>query len=529
MSRRRRRERRHTKLKNQLLLALPQYILSFRNDIGYPVIYITKLLARIQKYYPEMYFVDSVILIELLKKVEKKGHVVLSTDVISINVIHTLSCKPIRLDKYSGIYSWEILVEEQFPAVYCKKKTPCQYCGVQLWEFEHNGLCCSSGKLLNLKAITIDNCHPMYDFYFGGSDVSKQLMNHPNAYNNQFALSSYGFNGIPKHLHVRGLNVFTIMGQMHHRYQPSSRGTLSHFEGLVYDPYHVKRELMSPVLKRTVVQAIANVLNECNFLFKHIITKYEEHKNDDNLTDLNIVLLDKTTSSERHHSTVALPTTEEIAVLVQPASETLNSTLYNRSIAFKLKPFVGSDEAQRLRLKKILRDDSLIHENSQLYNVQRDHPVADALGFPLIHIDGQNGWYRNMCVKSGREEDNGKMIKVSQPDWYRRQAIQRPGEINVALHMKKLTQKYFCVSYISCEDYRLTYIRNHQKKMRVEKYKEVKKYLANKAMTSTGQPIILPGSFTGGPKWYKKRTLEAIALVLGMGKPDLFITFTGMY
>ena len=41
-----------------------------------------------------------------------------------------------------------------------------------------------------------------------------------------------------------------------------------------------------------------------------------------------------------------------------------------------------------------------------------------------------------------------------------------------------------------------------------------------------GKPIILPSSFTSGPRFMKQNYQDAMAMVTKFGKPSLFITFT---
>ena len=41
-----------------------------------------------------------------------------------------------------------------------------------------------------------------------------------------------------------------------------------------------------------------------------------------------------------------------------------------------------------------------------------------------------------------------------------------------------------------------------------------------------GRRIVLPSSFTGGERYYRKRFQDALAIVRKFGKPDFFITFT---
>ena len=514
--------------KKQIRYNIECTISTFRGSDSYPSIKISDLLKRLKEGFDKCKRTTLKSLMSHLQFLQSKNKIHIWSDKSHLEVID-LNVQALTLTKKSAIFNENLLIEELYPTLRCEKQPPCELCGISLWKHEPSSLCCENGRMLHLKSLTIDSNEPMYDVYFGESEMSRHFMSHPNAYNNHFALSSCGFNSIPEDLMVDGLNSFTIMGQMHHRYQRLSRGESSYLEGLIYDPDHENRELQSPVLDNSIIQQIAPIVNHSNVLFRHIITQYDDHKNKDDVADLSIVLYDRTRDREKHHSQIRAPTDPEIAVLVKPVSQAFYDTKFKQSIVFRLKPWDIMQAEERRRVQRKLEQSEFIKDNSRLYHVNQSHPVADALAFPFIHYKGQSGWYRNMYVESGRAEDNAKDVKVSQSDWYRRQFMERPGEFNIGLHLRKLTQKYMCYAHVACENYRLDYIRYHQKDFKIEKYNEVQRYLNDPTIESTGKMVVLPATFTGGPKWYKKRTMEAIALVLHTGKPDLFLTFTGMF
>lgn len=49
---------------------------------------------------------------------------------------------------------------------------------------------------------------------------------------------------------------------------------------------------------------------------------------------------------------------------------------------------------------------------------------------------------------------------------------------------------------------------------------------SNESSTEIGQLVILPSSFTGGPRYLHETTQDAMTYVKNYGKPDLFITVT---
>ena len=81
--------------------------------------------------------------------------------------------------------------------------------------------------------------------------------------------------------------------------------------------------------------------------------------------------------------------------------------------------------------------------------------------------------------------------------------------------------------YAKIESERLLYIRTHQKKLRAEDYIHLKDAIRNdENVSNVGQLVILPSSFTGGPRYMHERIQDAMTYVRKHGRPDLFITFT---
>jgi hypothetical protein len=92
----------------------------------------------------------------------------------------------------------------------------------------------------------------------------------------------------------------------------------------------------------------------------------------------------------------------------------------------------------------------------------------------------------------------------------------------------RLYQQYIVDQYLKIEASKLRYIKHNQAKLRVELYKGLvdafNKSDAN--LEETGQRLILPSSFNGGPRYMLNLFHDAMAIVKEFGKPDLFVTIT---
>ena len=79
--------------------------------------------------------------------------------------------------------------------------------------------------------------------------------------------------------------------------------------------------------------------------------------------------------------------------------------------------------------------------------------------------------------------------------------------------------------YAKIEGERLRYVSHNQSKLRVDSYIHIKDALAQDSLdTDLGRAVILPSSFTGGPRYMHEKTQDAMTYVRKYGRPDLFIT-----
>ena len=75
---------------------------------------------------------------------------------------------------------------------------------------------------------------------------------------------------------------------------------------------------------------------------------------------------------------------------------------------------------------------------------------------------------------------------------------------------------------------RLQYIKDNQKNMRSEIFKGIRDSVSRGDLEASaiGKRIILPASFTVGPRYLFQNYQVAMAICRYYGYPDLFITFT---
>ncbi|XP_043466343.1 uncharacterized protein LOC122501132 [Leptopilina heterotoma] len=147
---------------------------------------------------------------------------------------------------------------------------------------------------------------------------------------------------------------------------------------------------------------------------------------------------------------------------------------------------------------------------------------ADPMIYPLVFPAGDPGWTVNIKQKGGTDRD----VTLLQFYIFR---LSYRGKFNPCLQMGKLTQQLIVDFWSKVEGLRISYIYSNQKKLRAELYCGLMDYLYNKAAEENVRPgriIVLPSTFTGGPRSYQQFFMDAMRLVQEFGKPDLFITMT---
>ncbi|CAA2992123.1 uncharacterized protein LOC111388318 isoform X1 [Olea europaea var. sylvestris] len=121
-----------------------------------------------------------------------------------------------------------------------------------------------------------------------------------------------------------------------------------------------------------------------------------------------------------------------------------------------------------------------------------------------------------------------KRLHVSCREYYCYKLKVRNSGNCILLHAGRLFQQYVVDMYVKIETARLDYFRNNQKQIRAELYQGIidSVEIGESRGYKVGRKIILPSSFTGGPRDNKKRYMDAMALVQRYGKPDIFLTVT---
>jgi len=91
-----------------------------------------------------------------------------------------------------------------------------------------------------------------------------------------------------------------------------------------------------------------------------------------------------------------------------------------------------------------------------------------------------------------------------------------------------LRHQYIVDAYAAIEQSRLKYLRLNKKKFRADLYQGLQDAIAacDNNATAIEHRIILPSSFTVGPRHMVQNYQDAIAICIWAHCPDAFVTFT---
>ncbi|XP_026398220.1 uncharacterized protein LOC113293999 [Papaver somniferum] len=206
---------------------------------------------------------------------------------------------------------------------------------------------------------------------------------------------------------------------------------------------------------------------------------------------------------------------------------------YNLPTTSKIAGFVVDDPESDGK-----RDIIIQEKNGLLKDISELHPSYMALQYPLLFPYGEDGFHIDIPYDKqtkivfndeiGDEIGDGKKRKnITMREYYAFIIQQRAGDGQTLLRGGRLFQQYVVNAYATIEQSRLQWVKSHQKEIRCDLYNCIKEAVRAKYTkpASTGR-VILPSTFTGGPRYMIQHYQDAIALCRELGPPDLFITFT---
>ena len=240
-------------------------------------------------------------------------------------------------------------------------------------------------------------------------------------------------------------------------------------------------------LKQNIVHELSVMFHHENQYVRHFKTARELFLSNATSEGWKVVIYEEKRPRTEHARRFNRPTSDEIGILMP------NEPTNNRDIV-------------------------LHYRGGQLDRVSELHRAYDALQYPLLFPYGTDGYHIYM------RRSNGK--KVSQMDYYSFHIMICPN--NYLLKAQRLFQQFLVDSYCKIETERLLFIKREQKQLRADCYQHLRDSLLRDDgdPRNVGQRVILPSTFTGGPRYMHARQMDAMTYVRKFGRPDLFLTMT---
>ena len=377
----------------------------------------------------------------------------------------------------------------------------CSYCGSKFWMGERDQrstlasptffVCCAGGKV-RLPPLLKPPTYLM-DLYNLFRPEAISFRRNIRGYNSLLACTSFGAN-VNDEFQGRGISNFSVHGEVYHLIGSllPEEGQVPRFAQLyIYDTENEIRNRLNLMqdLDATILENLQNMLNAVNpyiYVFRQIRDIFHTSE----IPDVSMVIhSDRTRNLHRYRA----PTSSDIAALMIGDGHDIEPS--NRDI--------------------------LLHSHEEgLQRISELHPSYDPLHYILLFPKGDDGWHENIPLTG-----SGVRKRVSQMQFYSYRLQVRDGDWIQSAN--RLFQQYIVDQYAKIEQNRLNYLRQNQSVLRTDFYQgAVDAMHAGDSATNVGRRIILPSSFSGGPRQMYQLYQDAMAIMHHFGKPDLFITFT---
>ncbi|XP_012833846.1 PREDICTED: uncharacterized protein LOC105954712 [Erythranthe guttata] len=360
----------------------------------------------------------------------------------------------------------------------------CPFCGSMMWYGEridkHRqtsrpkfGLCCMSGKVQLPK---IRDAPPtLNNLVFGTDRRSKHFQENVRSYNMMFSFMSLGGKVQISINNGSGPYTFLLHGHNYHILgsllpEEGTRPKLPNFT-FSTQKMRFRIELMpsgnqSNNLDPAIVASLKDMIDGNNILAQHYRVVRDRFSNDGHQG----VKLRLVKSRSTDGRTYNLPNASEITGLI-----------------------VGDFDTQ-----EGVRDIVVETRSNKLQRISELHPLYLPLQYPILFPYGEDGYRDDISLRESSFAHNRKR------------------------------REFYVDGFSMVESQRLNFIRFNQDQLRVDMYKGIEENIFKRDTEgkSVGQRIIIPGSFTAGPRYMFNNFVAALQICNWIGFPILFITIT---
>ncbi|KAK9050845.1 hypothetical protein SSX86_030188 [Deinandra increscens subsp. villosa] len=404
---------------------------------------------------------------------------------------------------------------QDFGDAYCV----CTHCHAILWYGERTlksltptdpkfSICCGEGKIVLPKLRSAPQ--PLRRLLDRNSDPrSRVFKENIKLLNAMFAFTSTGGKVFKDDDHVRAPYSFRINGHNHHKVGtllPTHADNRPRFAQLyIYDTnneidnrFYALRKCISAnanlTILRDLVSELIAMLDQHNSLVR-AFRMAKDRFAESSMQPVTLRLIGTRSKDGRQYN---LPTVNEVAALIPGSSVPTHS----RDVLIEER---GTGVVKRI---------------SEL------HPSFMALQYPLLFPYGEDGFHLNIPLSN--VPCTSKRKNVSLREYYAFRLFERRGEDNTIHKSERLFQTFIVDAYSAILDNELQWYKRNQNTIRSDLYNGLYDRISNgeSSCAAIGRRVILPASFTGGPRYMIQQYQDAMAICRWAGTPDLFITMT---
>jgi hypothetical protein len=362
----------------------------------------------------------------------------------------------------------------------------CSYCHAQLWDTEQGRgkMCCSKGKALPLQAIfSTPAPHPLQsllrDPNYPGSKAFKTSI---RTYNNSLSMASSGVQAA----HPRnGISMLAVQGALHHfigPLLPFGDGGPSKFAQLyIIDSDQQLEARLAQLGGGSAANAAAAAVQR------------------QLMGDLQRAMLHNNTYVQQFRQAMDIPAADvaEYEIVIK-VNGTVDKRRYNAPAAAELAGFMpGTDNELLDHARDVVVRARAGLDMSGLRRISDCHRAYDPLRFPLLYPHGEHGWHPDIVPRAN--SDDKKITAMMYSAYFMHD---RPNDNCNICRAGRLYQEWLVDQYCKIESQRLLYIKLNQSSIRADLYQGVADAARAGDTTAAmqGRSVVLPSSFTGGPR-----------------------------
>lgn len=366
----------------------------------------------------------------------------------------------------------------------------CSHCHALRYQSEPKGICCASGKVqLQLPPDLPEELHNKIRY-------DAEFLKNIRKYNQVFAFTSLRANVDENLASSRnGVYTFRVNGQLYHNIGPlmPDEGESPKFAQIYFyeKNYQLSRrgEVM-PGLSGSNLALVQEILDRHN-PYAQLYMQARDLCAGSAAPDYCLVFRNCGVDLRRYNA----PTVSEVGAVL-PGGHGLDGPL-NRQV--------------RIRFR-----------GGGLRTISELHGSYDPLMYVLMFPYGTPGWHEGLL----QGHNNGRRITLRQFAAHRLM-IRRQNLTTNPVHIcGRLTQQFCVDQYAKIETNNLRYIRNNQSSLRADSYANLRDAMEHRVGQRVGRRIILPSTFTGGPRHMEQLYQDSMSIVRKFGKADLFLTMT---